>query len=260
MITLSAKPHGDSDRDIHSPEQSPRIGTIIKSINYDGGKPSSSSVTAKEEPTTFTSTFQLQQTSTESILENISDGVVIFDNDQRIIFFNRAAEEITGIARIKAIGQPCWKLFHCNKYEKGCATQKTFATNTPIRYTYATILNSSGDQIPVKISTILLRNQHNEVIGCAETLQDLRGLEKKPVKAVSSSLVHITSFDINMAVQATETESILSALKRNNYNRKAAAQDLGLHKSTFFRKIKQLGITLPKVDGRSRLPVGSNSR
>jgi transcriptional regulator of acetoin/glycerol metabolism len=30
------------------------------------------------------------------------------------------------------------------------------------------------------------------------------------------------------------------------------ARDLGVHKTTFFRKVKRLGISLPRRDGRSR--------
>ncbi|MCD6585174.1 MAG: sigma 54-interacting transcriptional regulator [Desulfobacteraceae bacterium] len=53
-------------------------------------------------------------------------------------------------------------------------------------------------------------------------------------------------------VRSAEIRVIMDALKRNNYNRKAAADDLGMHKSTLFRKIEKLGIRLPKIDGRSR--------
>ncbi len=52
-------------------------------------------------------------------------------------------------------------------------------------------------------------------------------------------------------LKSAEARVIVDALKRNNYSRLAAAHDLGLHKSTLFRKIKKLGITLPKIDGRS---------
>lgn len=61
------------------------------------------------------------------------------------------------------------------------------------------------------------------------------------------------TFDMGRAVQATEVRTIIAALQRNHYNRKAAARELGIHKSTFFRKIKQLGIVLPEMDGRFRL-------
>ena len=56
---------------------------------------------------------------------------------------------------------------------------------------------------------------------------------------------------IAAASQAVEAQAILDALKRHRYNRVAAARDLGVHKSTFFRKIKTLGLELPVQDGRS---------
>jgi PAS domain-containing protein len=44
-------------------------------------------------------------TPNEAILESISDGVFTVDMDWRISSFNRAAEEITGVARREAIGR-----------------------------------------------------------------------------------------------------------------------------------------------------------
>jgi transcriptional regulator with PAS, ATPase and Fis domain len=52
--------------------------------------------------------------------------------------------------------------------------------------------------------------------------------------------------------ESTETQSILEALQRNNYNRQATARELGIHKATLFRKIKKLQIPLPEADGRTR--------
>ena len=52
-------------------------------------------------------------------------------------------------------------------------------------------------------------------------------------------------------VKSAEITVITNALKRNHYNRKAAAAELGIHKSTLFRKIHKLGIVLPVEDGRS---------
>jgi len=44
---------------------------------------------------------------------------------------------------------------------------------------------------------------------------------------------------------------ILEALQRNQGNRLEAARELGIHKSTLFRKIRRLGLRLPDTDGRS---------
>ncbi len=57
---------------------------------------------------------------------------------------------------------------------------------------------------------------------------------------------------ITAQTQASETQAILNALERHGFNRLAAARELGLHKSTLFRKIKALGIQLPAQDGRSQ--------
>lgn len=42
-----------------------------------------------------------------------------------------------------------------------------------------------------------------------------------------------------------EAQTIRRALERNSFNRLATAAELGIHKSTFFRKIKRLGIQTP---------------
>ena len=56
---------------------------------------------------------------------------------------------------------------------------------------------------------------------------------------------------LNQAVRNTEAQALVGALSRNGFNREAAARELGMHKSTFFKKIKALGIILPEQDGRS---------
>jgi PAS domain S-box-containing protein len=51
---------------------------------------------------------------------------------------------------------------------------------------------------------------------------------------------------------ATEKDLLVAALKKNNYNRLAAARELGIHKTTLFRKIHKYQIELPATDGRTR--------
>ncbi|MBN2135022.1 MAG: sigma 54-interacting transcriptional regulator [Acidobacteria bacterium] len=56
--------------------------------------------------------------------------------------------------------------------------------------------------------------------------------------------------DIKVSKDLLEYNLILAALERNGFNRTAAARDLGIHKSTLYRKIERLGIQLPSEDGR----------
>lgn len=55
----------------------------------------------------------------------------------------------------------------------------------------------------------------------------------------------------NMTLREMEILAITEALRRNRYNRLAAAGDLGIHKTTLYRKIREYGIILPGRDGRS---------
>ena len=57
---------------------------------------------------------------------------------------------------------------------------------------------------------------------------------------------------IEEVVSAAEADTIREALDRHHGNRLAAARELGMHKSTLFRKVKRLGLELPEGDGRAR--------
>jgi len=76
----------------------------------------------------------------------------------------------------------------------------------------------------------------------------VRELEKRP---------HLPSD--GMTLRALESLHIEDALRRNAGNRQAAAEELGIHPSTLFRKIKDYGIMTPEKDGRSRKEERSSS-
>lgn len=57
--------------------------------------------------------------------------------------------------------------------------------------------------------------------------------------------------DFHSARAAFDKRTIEAALENNNFNRSAAARELGIHKTTLFRRIRKLGIKLPERDGRS---------
>lgn len=53
------------------------------------------------------------------------------------------------------------------------------------------------------------------------------------------------------AHDVVDAQAIRAALERNGFNRLAAARDLGIHKTTLFRRMKRLGISLPEQNGRA---------
>lgn len=114
---------------------------------------------------------------TEAILESISDGVFTVDNDWKVSFFNRAAEEITGISRVEAIGKLCSEVFKSSMCESDCALRRTMGESCPIINKSGYIINVDGEQIPVSVSTAVLKDANGHVIGGAETFRDLTEVE-----------------------------------------------------------------------------------
>jgi PAS domain S-box-containing protein len=83
---------------------------------------------------------------------------------------------------------------------------------------------------------------------CAEGQIELRHLPEDFISHVPAKRKRGVMED---TVREVESQTIREALRRNGYNRLAAARELGIHKSTLFRKMKALGIPLPEEDGRS---------
>lgn len=77
-------------------------------------------------------------------------------------------------------------------------------------------------------------------------------LHPKGETVVSSPQSENLSQTLDNAHDSLDRQAILDALKQHNYNRTAAAKALGIHKSTLFRRIKRLGLSLPQKDGRSQ--------
>ena len=113
----------------------------------------------------------------QAILESISDGVFTVDKDWRITSFNRAAEEITGIARKEALGKPCSEVFRSTMCNDQCCLRETQLSGKPQVGRTGYIIDAAGNRIPISLSTAVLRGPDGNVIGGAETFRDLSEVE-----------------------------------------------------------------------------------
>ncbi|HOA04940.1 MAG TPA: sigma 54-interacting transcriptional regulator [Candidatus Fermentibacter daniensis] len=116
-------------------------------------------------------------TTTEAILESISDGVFTVDSDWRITTFNRAAEEITGTPREEAVGKVCSDVFRCSMCETGCALRETLASGRPVIGRTGFIIDAHGGRVPISVSTAVLRDSRGRITGGAETFRNLSEIE-----------------------------------------------------------------------------------
>jgi len=112
-----------------------------------------------------------------TILDSIADGVFTVDRDFVITSFNRAAETITGFTAAEAIGQKCYNIFRATVCQTGCLLAESIDTGHQITGLELTILNRRNQEVPISISTAVLRDQNDEVIGGVETFRDLTAVE-----------------------------------------------------------------------------------
>ncbi|KAA3657991.1 MAG: PAS domain-containing protein [Calditrichaeota bacterium] len=115
---------------------------------------------------------------TNIILESISDGVFTVNEDMKITFFNRAAEKITGISSEQAVGQYCFDVLKANICEKSCSLRSSLKSDSDVVDRRVNILRADGKQIPISISTAVLRDKTGKKIGGVETFRDLSSIEE----------------------------------------------------------------------------------
>jgi PAS domain S-box-containing protein len=115
---------------------------------------------------------------TEIILNSIADGVFTVDLEWRITFFNRAAEVITGVSASEALGKLCCEVFRASVCESTCVLKFSLETGKPVINKPVAILRADGREIPISVSTALLKDESGEVIGGVETFRDLSLVEK----------------------------------------------------------------------------------
>jgi PAS domain S-box-containing protein len=113
-----------------------------------------------------------------TILDSINEGVFTVDLDWEITAFNRAAEKITQVSRREALGQQCCDVFRASICENACALRRTMSSGKSILNATAHIISRSGERIPIRISTALLKDDQGRTIGGVETFQDLSPIEQ----------------------------------------------------------------------------------
>jgi PAS domain S-box-containing protein len=120
---------------------------------------------------------RLLQKGTDIILDSIADGVFTVDAQWRITSFNRAAEEITGIAQSEAIGRLCKDVLKADVCETDCALRQTMETGTPLINKAVHIVDNQGKRKAISISTALLKDKQGRIIGGVETFRDMTVVE-----------------------------------------------------------------------------------
>ncbi len=113
----------------------------------------------------------------ELIFQSISDGVFTVDEKRIITAFNRAAEEITGFESQEAVGKHCFDIFRTEFCHSRCPLKDTLQRHDAVENARVSILTKEGCELPVSVTTALLRNEAGSAVGAVEFFRDLSDLE-----------------------------------------------------------------------------------
>jgi two-component system response regulator HydG len=120
-----------------------------------------------------------------NIVETIRDGLMVVDSDGHIVFFNKAAEEITGYTRSEVLGKQCTLLDSdtcviltesgrqksCDLFKKGSICNKR-----------CRIRAQTGKSVYLLKNAVVLRDDSDEIIGAVETMTDVTSLYMKELE------------------------------------------------------------------------------
>lgn len=122
------------------------------------------------------------QQSYQRIIEALHDGLYLVDRERKIIYWNRAAEKISGYTAAEVVGHSCADnvLTHldgegnCLCLDK-CPLTFTMEDGQP-REAVLYMHHRDGHRIPVSVRTSVLTDENGKVIGAVELFSDASNL------------------------------------------------------------------------------------
>jgi PAS domain S-box-containing protein len=119
------------------------------------------------------------------VVETMRDGLMVVDSQGRILFFNKAAEEITGYSRDEVMGKPCTVLDSDTCVvltESGRQKSCDLFTVGTICNKRCRIRSQNGRGVYLLKNAVVLKNSDDETIGAVETMTDITSLYMKELE------------------------------------------------------------------------------
>jgi len=150
-------------------------------------------VSSAMRPVFTESSFNPENSLYGGILDEMEDGVYLVDRTERIQWWNRGAEAITGFSRAEVVGRSCADNLLCHVDSSGrflctngCPLRRAFLTGVPIE-TNAFLHHKEGHRLSVNIKTKPLRDRHGHIFGAFEVFRQVSEEESQArlIKALS---------------------------------------------------------------------------
>jgi PAS domain S-box-containing protein len=111
-----------------------------------------------------------------SVLDPVPLGILILDNDLKLLAMNSAMEALTGLDRGEVMGAACRDVLRSNFCLRECPA-RTSSTEIAPTCREGDIISRERAKIPIRLTSAPLKDSSGETIGFVETVEDLRPLQ-----------------------------------------------------------------------------------
>jgi PAS domain S-box-containing protein len=152
-----------------------------------------------------------QKTSVlESVFDQLSDALVLYDPEFRITGVNRSAEKLLGMSSEELLGQHCQDVFQCSVCEPGCGVLAGLNQHPAAPHSTVRMHTASGMERLVVMRTTQMYDGDGRLSGVVATIRDVTeeaAPQKREVIADSASMREVLNFVRRVA--ASEATTIL---------------------------------------------------
>jgi PAS domain S-box-containing protein len=146
----------------------------------------------------------------ESVFDQLSDALVLYDPEFRITGVNRSAEKLFGMSSEEMLGKHCQEIFKCSICEPGCGVlvglnQPPASPNSTVR-----LHTDNGMERLVVMRTSQMFDEAGQLTGVVATIKDITdeaAPQKREVIGDSSAMREVMNFVRRVA--ASEATTIL---------------------------------------------------
>ena len=146
----------------------------------------------------------------ESVFDQLSDALVLYDPEFRITGVNRSAEKLFGMSSEEMLGKHCQEIFKCSLCEPGCGMLAGLNQNPSAPHATVRLHTDNGMERLVVMRTNQMFDEAGTLTGVVATIKDITeeaAPQKREVIAESPGMREVLNFVRRVA--ASEAVTIL---------------------------------------------------
>lgn len=113
-----------------------------------------------------------------SLIETMSEGLMVVDNTGKIVYFNPSAEQITGYKKEDVLGMSC-SILHTSTCKLSGSLKCNLFVSGAVKNRKCEIVKKDGSIVHLLKNAVVLKDEHGKIKGAVEVMTDVTALYNK---------------------------------------------------------------------------------